>query len=259
MAYHGWLGNSSNGFGQTESEKEQLTMELYALEEASDASSPIATIRGSKDLIAKLREMSRWDDSRSGITASFLNLVRDDETHHEFLAYTDISARANALIAAVAPQLTPEQAAQEGVIGLQRLDSQEAAEHQATMQRLSRPGGEAWEVARETPEPFVEESIRRGGQVKEVGIKVIDEVAPVGQSLIDELDEKEITNPLLGITSLGLLVFMKNKILAVIIILVLIYLTKQRQISETKTKIQSVTDRVQGTAEKIEETAERFS
>jgi hypothetical protein len=263
MAYHGWLGS---GFGQADAEKEQLTIELFALEEASDTSGPIATIRGSKALISKLRETSRWDDSRSGITASFLNLVRDDETHHEFLAYTDISARANALIAAAASQLTPEQAAQEGVSGLQRIDSQAAAEHLATTQRLSRSGGEAWEVVRETPEPFVEESVRRGGQVKEVGIKVIDEVAPVGQKLVDELDEREITNPLLGITSLGLLVFMKNKILAVIIILVLIYLTKQRQISAVKAKVQDVKERVQGvadrvetTAGKIEDTAERFS
>ena len=261
MAYHG-LGS----FGQSELEKEQLTGELLALEEASDTSNPVSTIRGAKALLVKLRQTSRWDDSRSGISASFLNLVRDDETHYAYLKYTDISARANALVAASAVQLTPEQAAQEGVSSLQRIDSQAAAEHLATTQRLSRPGGAAFEVVRETPEPFVEEAVRRGGQVKRVGVKVIDEVAPVGQKLIDELDKREITNPLLGITSLGLLVFMKNKILAVIIVLILIYLTKQRQISTVKTKVQEIKDRVQGvadrvqtTAGKIEETADRFS
>lgn len=258
MAYHGL-----SDFGQSESEKEQLTQELLSLEETSD---PVVVIRGSKALLANLRATPRWDDSRSSISASFLNLIRDDETHYEYLSYTDISARANALIASAATQLTPEQAAQEGVVGLQRINAQAASEHLTTTQRLSRPGGEAWEVARETPEPFVEESIRRGGQAKEVGVRVIDEVAPVGQRLIDELDEKEITNPLLGITSLGLIVFMKNKLLAVIIVLVLIYLTKQRQINTVKTKVQTITDRVQGvadrvgtTAEKIETTAERFS
>jgi hypothetical protein len=255
MAYHG-LSNVGD-FGQTDAVKEQLSSELLALEESSG--NPVVIVRGAKALLAKLRQTPRWNDSRSGITSSFLNLIRDDETHHSYLRYTDISARATALMAAAATKLTPAQAQQEGVSGLQRVSGEAASEHLTTTQRLSRPGGTAWEVARETPEPFVEEAVRRGGQVKKVGGEIVEEVAPVGQGLIDELDRHEVTNPLLGITSLGLLIFMKNKILAVVIILVLIYLTKQRQIAEAKSKIDSVTGRVQSVAEKVETTAERFS
>jgi len=247
------LGN----FGQAEDAKEQITAELLGLEKAGG--SPVALVRGAKALLAKLRQMPRWSDSRSGISASFLNLIRDDETHRAFLRYTDISARATAVMTEAATRLTPAQAQQEGVSGLQRVSAAAATEHLSTTQRLSRPGGQAWEIARETPKPFVEEAVRRGGQVKEVGGKVVDEIAPIGQSVIDELDEKGITNPLLGITSLGLLIFMKNKILAIVIIMVLIYLTKQRLISEAKAKIENITGRVQSVAEKVETTAERFS
>lgn len=260
MAYIGLsnLGDFGQGdFGQADEGKEQITAELLALEESGG--SPVALVRGAKALLAKLRQMPRWSDSRSGISASFLNLVRDDETHRAYLKSTDISARATALMTEAATRLTPAQAQQEGVSGLQRVSATAASEHLSTTQRLSRPGGEAWEVARETPKPFVEEAVRRGGQVKRVGGKIVDEVAPIGQGIIDELDEKGITNPLLGATSLGLLIFMKNKILAVVIILVLVYLTKQRQLSEAKDKIYSVTDRVQSVAEKVEATAERFS
>ena len=94
MAYTG-LRNLGH-FGQTEDAKEEVTAELLALEKAGG--SPVAIVRGTKALLAKLRQMSRWDDSRSGITASFLNFVKDDETHRSFLKYTDISARATALM-----------------------------------------------------------------------------------------------------------------------------------------------------------------
>ncbi len=255
MAYTGL--NGLGHFGQTDSVKEQLSAELVALEKSEG--SPVNRVRGAKALLAKLRQTPRWGDSRSGITSSFLNLIRDDETHRAFLRYVDISARATALMAEAATQLTPSQAQQEGVSGLQRISAAAATEHLSTTQRLSRPGGGAWEVAREMPKPLVEEAVRRGGQAKVVGGKIVDEIAPIGQSVIDELDEKGITNPLLGITSLGLLIFMKNKILAIVIIMVLIFLTKQRQLSEAKAKIESVTGRVQSVAEKVEGAAERFS
>jgi hypothetical protein len=253
-------------FGQTEETKAQLSAELISLEQSKGKVPPVATVRGANELLAKLRATPRWNDSRSGISASFQTLFRDDETH-AYLKYTDISARCVALTAWGATQLSPEQAREEGVTGFQRSLSPEVAEqHLEQTQRLSAPGGQAWEVARETPAPFVDEAVRRGGQVKDVGGKFVDKAAPVGQGVVDRLDEHGVTNPLIGFISLGLIVFMKNKIFAVILILALIYFTKQRQIAEAKAKVQSVTDSVTGTVDKVtgaadavKDTAERFS
>jgi hypothetical protein len=185
---------------------------------------------------------------------------------HGYLKYTDISARCNALLAWGASRLTPQQAAAEGVSGLQRVNPEAAEQHLSQQQRLSAPGGQAWEIARETPAPFVDEAVRRGGQVKDVGGKFVDKAAPVGQGVVDRLDEHGVTNPLIGFISLGLIVFMKNKIFAIILIMALIYLTKQKQIAEVKAKVQSVKDSVTGTvdkvtgaAEAVTDTAERFS
>jgi hypothetical protein len=239
--------------------KVQITQELTALEKGEKTASPVATVRSTKALLARLREQSRWDDSRSSIAAGFLNLIRDRSDHEPYLKYTDVSARANALLALSATKLTPSQAQAEGVMGLHRMSSQAAEAHFATTQRLSRPGGAAAEIARETPQPFVEEAVRRGGQVKDVGARVAAEAAPVGQGLVDELDKTGVTNPALGIISLGMIVFMKNKLLAIILILLMIFLTKQKQIKEVKRKITSATETVTGAAETVTEVGQRLS
>jgi hypothetical protein len=230
-------------FGQTENEKFQFSQELIRLEDTKDSVPPVSLVRETKNLLSQVRALPRWQDSRSGISASFQTLIRDQE-FKAYLTSSDILARANALLAWAATRLTPEQAQAEGVAGLQRTSAAAAEEHLEVTQRLSQPGGEAWEVARETPDPFIDESIRRGAQVKEVGSKIIDKAAPIGQRGIDRLDEANLTNPILGILALAMLVFMKNKLLAIVIIVFLIYLTKQRQIAAVKARVDAVTDRV---------------
>lgn len=237
-------------FGQTADTKYELSQELLSLEAAKDQVAPLQLVRGANALLSRLNQEPRWQDSRSGISASFQTLIHDEKVH-AYLSSTDISARAKALLAWGATQLTPEQAAAEGVGGLQRLNAEALEEHISQTQRLSQPGGSAWEVARETPAPFVDEAVRRGGQVKEVSSEFIDKAAPVGQGLVDNLDEKNITNPLLAVVSIALFVFMKNKLLAVIIIIGLIYLTKQRQIAEAKAKVQTLTGKITGTADAV--------
>ena len=230
-------------FGQTENEKFQFSQELIRLEDTKDNLPPISLVRETKNLISQVRALPRWEDSRSGISASFQTLLRDQE-YRSYLTSSDILARANALLVWGATRLTPEQAQAEGVSGLQRTSASAAQEHLEVTQRLSQPGGEAWEIARETPDPLIDEGIRRGAQVKEVGSNIIDKAAPIGQRGIDRLDEANLTNPILGIIALAMIVFMKNKLLAIILIGFLIYLTKQRQIAAIKTRVDSVTDRV---------------
>ena len=250
-------------FGQLDQTKSDLSSRLIAIEKSRNSAPALTTLQQSKALLEELRATSRWDDSRSGITASVQSLFKDEDVR-PYLKYTDISARANALIVWAAGQVTESQAQAEGVAYLRRVSDAESYLEQT--QRLSQPGGEVWETARETPEPFVEEAVRRGVQVKRVGGEVADKVAPVGQGLVDQLDEKGITNPLLGVVSLGLFVFMERKLLAILIIIALIYLTKQRQINTVKQKVQAVqdsitstVDKVSGAAEAVQNTAERFN
>jgi hypothetical protein len=154
------------------------------------------------------------------------------------------------LLAFGAARLTPEEAELENLSTLNRAQGTE--EFLSTTQRLSQPGGSIVETAYQTPEPLVEETIRRGAQVKEVGSKVVDVAAPVGQKAVDELESKGVLNPALGIIALAMIVFMKNKLLAVILILGLIYLTKQRQINEARQQVQKVTDKVSSIAERVD-------
>jgi len=238
--------------GQADSIKSDLTDEIEALENTKTRLAPVLVVRRAKALLDKLRVTTRWDDSRSDISAKFYNLINDTEEYRGYAAYADISARARSLVAWGAVRLTPMEALAENVVGLQRTNQQAADQFQASTQRLYRPGGMAWEVARETPEPFVDEAVRRGGQVKIVAGEVAEEVKPVGQALIDELDSQGVTNPALGIIILGMIVFMKNKILAGLLSLGLIYLVKNKQISAVTDKISSVTDKVSSVADKAD-------
>jgi len=235
-----WIATSA----KLEALKAELSEELFALEK--QVASPIVIVRSAKALLAKLGQTRRWDDSRHGITASYLNLVKDQKDFKGYLKYTDITARVRALIVANAVKLTQADADIEGVGGFRRLvDTGAAQEFLETTQRLSRPGGTAFEIARETPKPLLQETVRRGRQVKRVGAEAFEEVKPVGQRVITELEERKITNPLLGITTLGLLIFMKNKWLAIFIIIGLVLVLKNQQITAAKEAVTSVKERVE--------------
>jgi len=229
--------------------KYELTEELKGLETSKDNVAARHLVRSVKDFMAKMSSTPRWDDSVSEISASFRNLLSDSKDNRAYLKYVDITARARALLAYGASKLTPEEAAAENMTALSR--TVDTAELLQTTQQLARPGGAIFEVARQTPEPLVEEAVRRGAQVKEVGGKVIDEVAPIGQKTVDELEEQGVINPALGITALLMLVFMKNKMFAVLLIIGMIYLTKQRQINAVKQQVQQVTDKVSNIADRV--------
>lgn len=253
-------------FGQTEQQEYILSNKLVQLEEYKDTISPLQLVREGKTLLADLRNTPRWEGSRSDISASFQTLFSDQETL-PYLSYTDISSRTTALIAWGATQLSQAEAEAEGVGGFRRSLSKEAVGlNLDETQRLSSPGGLAWEVARETPAPLVEESVRRGVQVKNVGSNIIAKAAPVGQGIVDNLDERNLTNPLIGVISLSLIIFMKNKLLAIFLIIGLVYLLKQRQIKETahqvsvvRGKITGAVDRVAGAADRVDGAAENLN
>jgi len=235
-----WVATSA----KIETAKADLSDELDALE--SSAAAPISIVRGAKDLIAKLGQIRKWEDSRHGVTASYLNLVKDRKDFRDYLSHRNITDRARALIVANAVQLTQAEADAENVGSFRRrINAESAQEFLATTQRLSRPGGQAFEVARELPRPLLDESLRRGGQVKRVGSEAFEEAKPVGQRIITGLDERNITNPFLGIASLGLLVFMKNKWLAIFLVIGLVITLKNQQITAAKEAITSAKERVE--------------
>lgn len=222
-----------------ESNKANLTQELLNLE--TSEISPLQKVRSAKVLLNKLEQRPAWNDSRHSITASYLNLVKDSSEYGEYLSYQNIAKRARALLIANALRLTQAQANAEGVgVFKRRLSQASAKKFLDVTQRLSRTGGEYFEIARETPEPFVEETARRGEQAARVGREAFEEAKPVGQRLIKKLDEKQITNPLLGITSLGLFLFMKNKWLAVFLIIGLVLVLKNQQISAAKAGVERI-------------------
>lgn len=235
-----WVATSA----ELESLKTKLSEELFALEKLS--AHPVVIVRGAKALLARLGQAHRWEDSRHGITASYINLVKDRKDFKEYLKFTDIIARVKALIVANAVKLTQAEADAEGVGAFKRrVDVGAAQELLEVTQRLSRPGGAAFEVARELPKPLIQESVRRGGQVRRVGAEAFEETKPVGQRVITELEERKITNPFLGITSLGLLIFMKNKWLAIFIIIGLVLVLKNQQITAAKEAVTKVKERVE--------------
>jgi len=218
--------------------RNQLSTQLKELEDTKSNLPPVSLVRQALALEDQLTQSPRWSDSQSAITASFYNLIKDTKDNLSYLSYTDISARLRALITWGATHLSEDQARSltsttrpSGIVGLSR-SSSAAAEEDATA-RLRQPGGMAWEVARQTPEPFVDEAVRRGGQVKTVAVKVGDKATPVAESLKDKLDREGLTNPLVGIAVLGMLVFMKNKYLAVALSGGLVFLVKGSDIKES--------------------------
>lgn len=229
--------------------KYELSEEIKLLENNKGSVPARHLVRSVKTFIEKMKATSRWDDSKSSIGASFSNLLSDSKEHKPYLRYVDITARARALLAYGASRLTAAEAESENVSTLHRAADTESLLE--TTQRLSQPGGEAFEVAYQTPEPLVEEAIRRGGQVKDVGGKIADRTAPIGQKTVDKLEERGVLNPALGVIALAMIIFMKNKILAVLLIIGLVYLTKQRQIRAAKQKIQTISDKASSIADRV--------
>lgn len=235
-----WIATSA----KLEALKAILSDELLVLE--TSGAPPITIVRGAKALLAKMGQTRKWEDSRHGVTASYINLVKDRKDFKSYLRSTDITARARALIVANAVKLTQAEADAENVGGFKRAVNVAAAqEFLEVTQRLSRPGGTIFEVARETPKPLLQETVRRGEQIKRVGAEAFKEIKPVGQRLVTELEERKITNPLLGITSLGLLIFMKNKWLAIFLIISLVLVLKNQQITAAKEAVTKVKERVE--------------
>lgn len=239
----------------TAAQKHTLTEELKGLEGSRDSVPARHLVRSVKSFIEKMKNTPRWDDSKSAIGASFSNLWSDSKDNKPYLRYVDITARARALLADASSKLTPQEAEAENVSVLQRIDSSGLVEQS---QQLNRPGGDFFNVVRHTPQPLVQEAVRRGGQVKDVGGKVSDELAPVGQSAVDELDKQGVLNPALGVVALSMFIMMKNKMLAVALIIGMLYLTKQRQIREAKAKISAATDKVTAAADKVTSIADRI-
>jgi len=222
-----------------------LSRSLERLEDERSVIPAIKTLRATKALLRDLQAGPRWEGSQHGVTASFLNLWRDEESNKPYLAYTDITARIRSLIAWAAVRVTAIQAQQEGVSQLHARGTAESTE--AGLQtgiRLDRPGGTFFEVARETPEPFTEEAVRRGGQAKRVGQQILTELEPVAEQQKRELEKRNIVNTGLVVTSLAMLILMKNKILAVLGIGALVYFFKKEAIQEVKGDVESVTSKL---------------
>lgn len=236
-------------------QKHALTEELKGLEGSRDSVPARHLVRSIKSFIEKMKNTPRWDDSKSAIGASFSNMWSDSKEHKPYLRYVDITARARALLVEASGKLTASEAEAENVGLLRRADSTGLVDQ---TRQLNRPGGDLFNVMRETPQPLVQEAVRRGGQVKDVGSKVSDEIAPVGQSAVDELNKQGVLNPALGVVALAMFIFMKNKLLAIALILGLLYLTKQKQIQAAKQKITEVKDQVTGVADKVTSVADRI-
>jgi len=222
----------------------QLTTRLEGLEDQRERVPPITTLRGAKQLLRDLQAGPRWEDSQHRITASFKNLFQDAEINKPYLAYTDITARIRSLIAWAAVRVSALEAQQENVVGFRIATAASTEAGLQTGIRLDRPGGLLFETARETPQFFTEEAVRRGGQVKRVGQAALTELQPIAERQKQELEKRKLTNIVLIVTSLGMLVFMKNKILAVLGIGALTYFFKKEAIQEVKGDIESVTSRL---------------
>jgi hypothetical protein len=240
-------------FGETDPPREeierryQLSTRLEQLEDSN--ASPYQIAADARALYDELRQGSRWDSSRSSVTASVLNLFKDEADNRFFLKYTDISARVKEVMVKAASQLSPDDAQRAGVGAFKRVSYDE--ETAATTRRLHQSGGMAMQTAVETPEFFVDEAVRRGGQVKDVGVRAGQVAAPVGEKFIEAMDRKKVTNPLLGIITLAMIVFMKNKLLAIILIVAMWSLAKHKTIKKAKDAVTGAADAVTGAADSV--------
>jgi hypothetical protein len=234
-------------FGQTVIDVETqrrytLSEMLKGLEARRSQVSSLKTMRGVLALEALLRSGPSWVDSQGSISSSFLNLIRDEDINKPYLSYHDITRRLLNLKAYAASGLTPEEARAENVGQLQRLVSAESAESGVqTGIRLNRSGGLVFETARELPEPFTEEAIRRGGQAKRAGQEIWTELRPVAERQRQELERRELTNTVMVGTSIGLLVFMKNKMLAGLLIAGIVYFFKKDAVEEIQQDMDDLT------------------
>lgn len=219
----------------------QLSERLKQLEDRREQTAPITTLRGTKQLLRDLQSGPRWFDSQHSVSASFKNLWQDAEVNKPYLEYTDITARIRSLLAWAAVRVSAFEAQQENVSGFRVATAESTEEGVRVGARLSRPGGTFFETARETPEFFTDEAVRRGGQVKRVGQAALTEIQPVAERQKQELERRKLANIVLVVTSVGLLIFVKNKILAVIGIGALTYFFKKEAIQEIKGDIESVT------------------
>jgi len=195
--------------------KQDLTKTLLSLEAQRDAGTPAQIARQLQSFLEKLKSASRWDDSRSSTTASFLNLIRDTKEYQEYYSYNDLKTRAIELLVYVSHKLTPAEAQAMGLQSYQRTST--SVEALEAAQRVSKPGGIIFETARELPDPLIDEAKRRGSQAKEVGTSIAEQLRPATTNLKRRFDEEGWTNPLILLTLVSILIFVKNKMLALAI------------------------------------------
>jgi hypothetical protein len=202
--------------------KQTLTKTLLSFELQKDSGGPAQLARQIRDFLEQLKTAPKWDDSRSATTASFLNLIQDTTENQEYLAYNDLKSRATELLIFVSHKLSPAEAQTLSLQSYQRMST--SPEALATAQRLSRPGGVLLETARELPDPLVDEAKRRGGQARLVASSAAEELRPTTTSFKRRFDEEGWTKPLILLTLASILIFVKNKMLALTIDGILIYL-----------------------------------
>lgn len=210
--------------------KQDLTKNLLSLESQRDTGSPSQVARQLQSFLETLKTSPRWDDSRSATTASFLNLIQDTKENQEYLSYNDLKTRATELLIYISHKLTPAEAQALNLQSYQRIST--SAETLSAAQRISQPGGMLFETARELPDPLVDEAKRRGAQVKKVGASVADQLQPAGTTLKNRFDAEGWTNPLILLTLALIMIFVKNKMLALTIDGVLIYVVIKYDIAK---------------------------
>jgi hypothetical protein len=159
-----------------------------------------------------------------------LNLIHDTKENQEYYSYNDLKTRATELLIYISHKLSPAEAQALNLQSYQRIST--STETLSAAQRISKPGGMIFETVRELPDPLVDEAKRRGGQVKAVGVSVADQLQPAGTSLKNRFDTEGWTNPLILITLASIMIFVKNKMLALTINGVLLYLVIKYDIAK---------------------------
>lgn len=212
-----------------DSSKQELTKTLVSLESQQDSGAPAQLARQTQTLLEKLKTTPKWDDSRSATTASFLNLIQDTKDNQEYFSYNDIKTRATELLIYISHKLSPSEAQAMGLQSYQRAST--SAETLNTTRRMSSPSGMLFETARELPDPLIDETKRRGSQVKNVASSAAEQLRPTTTNLKRRLDEEGWTNPLILLTLVSILIFVKNKMLALTIDGFLLYIVIKNDIA----------------------------